>query len=184
MAWFTETAWPPIFICLAAAALALLAWGNGQRRKMLLVAIVFVLACPILFAFEKYHVTEPEKVEQQVHELVSAVESDDVEEVLSFFSEESRGLRFAVKNGMSQVRVEGGVRITDLQVRYGDDKSEINSHFRANGEAARKTGSARGRFTTRWEVTWKQSNGRWRITSLKRLDPIDGKVIDLMAPPE
>lgn len=185
MAWFTETPWPPIFICLAAAALAFLAWGNGRRRKMLGVGLAFVLCCPLLYAFERYHVTPPELVEQRLHELVDAVEADDVDKVLTYFAADNRGDRLLAKQGMGQVRIEGGVRVTDVQVRYAEgNRTTIVSHFRANGIGAWKSAGGSGRFATRWEISWKQSDGEWRIVKLQRIDPINGEHLSLMAPPE
>ena len=178
--WFTETPWPPIFISIAAMVLLLAAWYRNARNLYLLGAVGLGLACVAIYCFEKWYVTENETgvetVESHIPELAKAVEADNVDDVLRFFAEENEKDRKVVRSGLDWARINGSIRITDVQVRYNDDRSAILSHFRANGEASLKgNSSATRRFTTRWELTWKLIGDEWKIVHMERLDPMKKK---------
>lgn len=178
--WFTETPWPPIFICIAGMVLLGAAWRQNARKLYLFGFTGLGVACLAIFGFERWYVTEPERVEGRVHELADAVEADDVERVLAFFSKDELALRNKIRLGMSRFRIEGGLRITDMDARYNDDKTSVVCRFRANGVAAVKSDATASRHvSTMWEFTWKREGDDWWIAKLQRLDPRTEKPIPL-----
>jgi len=182
--WFTETPWPPIFICLAGIILLAAAWYRQRRGWQLLAILGLAAACVAIFAFERWYVTEEESpleiVEASIPKLAEAVEEDDVETVLEFIAEDNERDRAAVKNGMASFRVRETIRITDVQVRYNDDRTAILSHFRANGDVEMKHNAAmHHRFSTRWRLTWEQRGENWRIVRIERLDPVTDKTMEI-----
>jgi ketosteroid isomerase-like protein len=177
--WFTENPWPPIFIGVAAALLLLSAWTRTGRRWCLVVALALGAACVGVFFFERWYVTELEEVDAELPKLLAAVEADDVDRVLAFIDEDATKWRGAVQLGMSQFRIQGGIRLTDRQPRYGPDRSTVITHFRANGTAELKSGGASRHVPTRWDLTWKKSGGRWKIIHIQRLHPTNDEKMDL-----
>lgn len=192
MIWFLETPWPPILICLAGAALLLLGWRQNRKRALLWAAVALLLACPAIYVVERLVVTGPEEVEERLQELARAVEAGDVDRTLAFFGEEQDGVdetersrlsaaRTAVSLGMTQVRVRGPIRISDVHARFNEDRSAVLCDFRAAADVEVTQTGYRGRLPTRWELTWRKVGGQWRITNLRRLDPMTDKEIDILA---
>lgn len=180
--WFTETPWPPIFIGIAGMVLLGAAWLQNARKLYLGGFVALGLACLAIYGFERWYVTEPEKVEQRVYDLAAAVEEDDVDGVLQFIAEDQSALRNKVRVGMSQFRVDGGLRVTDVDAHFNDERTAIISRLRANGTVASKLNSAASRHVaTMWEFTWKKEGDQWRIVKIQRLDPLKEEPIDMFS---
>jgi ketosteroid isomerase-like protein len=180
--WFTETPWPPIFIGIAAMLLLLSAWARKGGNWRLYVAIGLGAACVGVFFFERWYVTELEKVEAEVPKLVAAVEADDVDRVLAFISEDATVIRAAVRYGMNNYTIGKSIRLTDLHARYGADKSTVITHFRANGTGTQKSAAGVSQpMPTRWELTWKKSGDRWKIVEIQRLHPTTDEKMQLLS---
>ncbi len=181
--WFTETPWPPIFLCGAMAVLSLAVWRRSGRAVFLYAVIGLGIACIGIYAFEQWYVTEPEEVEKEVFALALAVEADDVDRTVGFISADRLLLRIAVRGGMSQVRIEDGIRVTDVQAAYTEDGKSVVSRFRANGRVTQKGGDAGQHASTMWELTWQKRDGKWQITGIQRLDPLNGDKMGMTDPP-
>lgn len=177
--WFTETPWPPIAICGVAAGLLLIAWFRNARSLYLTGIVGLGIAAVLIFFIEQAVVTETENVERLQLELVEAVKEDDLERVLSHISDSSLTVRLKVRGGMTMVRVNSDLSITDDSARWSDDGKTIISHMRANGRASLKPkGQAERHFPTRWEFDWvRNSDNEWKIVDIRRLNPLTGEVI-------
>lgn len=179
--WFTETPWPPVIIGVALTILLVAKWRQNGRQWLLYSAGLCLAACAGIIIFERWYVTPTEQVEQHVHALVAAVETDDAEAALSFFAEENREERSAVERGMARVRVKGTVNVKDVEVSYNPPRTAIVSHFRANGVLETKQERYSRSFATRWKLTWKTIGNQWRIVAIQRLHPVTGEPIELLA---
>lgn len=177
--WFTETAWPPILISLAIALLFFAAWQRNRKTALLALAIAFVALCPAIYLFELIYVTEPEVVEGRIAELVAAVEADDADKAVSYFSEDNAEIRAALRSGMSSYRSYGPIRVRSMRVEYNKDGSAIIARFDVNGDFGMKSSrSSATKYPTRWELTWKKESGEWRIVKAQRVSWKNGKTID------
>lgn len=179
--WFTETPWPPIFICIAALILVAAAWLRNGKPIFLYATIGLAVACVGIYFFEQWYVTEPEEVEQAVVELAKAVEADDADRTVGFIS--NLAWQIAVRSAMLNYKIEGGIRITDVQAKYAADGKSVVSRFRANGMGVQKSDNANHHIPTMWELTWQKESGKWRITDIQRLDPLNGEKMGLLDPP-
>ena len=178
--WFTETAWPPIFICIAGMLIFVAAWLQNARKLYFFSIIGLGALCFLLYGVECWIVTEPEQVEQRVLDLARAVEEDDADKVLAFISDE--GLKNHIRAAMQRVRIEDGIRITDLSAHYNDEKTAVISRFRANGMGVVKGNAAASRhLATMWELSWKREGDQWQIDKIQRLDPISEKPVGLLS---
>jgi len=181
--WFTETPWPPAIALLVGAVLAGIVWSRTRKSAFVALGAVFLIAIPLVFVIERAIVTPAEQVEQRIEALRSAVVRDDVEATLGFFSKSAALERAAIASGMTLVRVEPDVDVTDLDIEVTANDTVAVSHFRANG-----TFVGRGPFLsgdhhipTRWRASWRKEAGEWKIFAVERLDPIKGDRINILS---
>ena len=178
--WFTENPWPPILI-LAVAALGLFfVWTNTRKGMYLAAAITMIVAQVAVYFVERSIVTRAEEIEAAVGELAEAVVAGDVERTLQYISKRRPALRSVVTMALQGYDVQDDLRITDVQVDTFAADSQGHSHFRANGTVAFRGGGIVQRGTTRWRLTWRWEEGRWRIIRIERLHPISGEEIRLL----
>jgi len=178
--WFTENPWPVVVICLIVTAIfAARAIQTGLGRNWLLVGLGVLLAVGTYLA-EQSIVTPAEEVELRVHEAIDHCIEGDVNSVLGMISEGQPGMRVLAMAGLSMADIHDDMRITDLNVRMTAQNSRAISHFRANGTISAGGVSMTGHATTRWEVTWQQENGEWKIVDITRLHPINGEPMEVL----
>jgi hypothetical protein len=182
--WFTETPWPPAIILLVAAVLCGVAWNRNRKPLYFALAAVCLVAIPLVFVIEQAIVTPGEEVELQIAALREAVVADDLERTLSFFSKSAVLERTLVTSGMSIVRVNPDVHVTDVSVQTMAENTQAVSHLRANGTFVGRGAASIGgerHFPTRWRVSWRKEAGEWKIYGLERLDPITGERIGILS---
>jgi hypothetical protein len=176
--WFTDTPWPPIFICCVAAAVCGIVWFSTQRGKYLLFAFGFLFLSGLIFGLERMVVTEAERIEADVYTLTSAFQQKDLEKTLSFFSDENKTDRDLVRMAMGLVTVHDDLRVSNVIVTVNEEDSLATSHFRANASVTMKGYGEAGWRPSRWEFTWRREEGEWRITKIRRLNPIRDETME------
>ena len=175
MWWFTEDPWPPVLILAVMALVFGLAWNATRRGVFFLAAVGAVFLGLAVFIGEEMIVTESERVEEQVLALADAVRRGENEKVPAFFASSADDLRKEIAAHVEDVQFED-LRITDLAVTLEPGGTQAQSHFRANGSGTwKKTLSSN--FSTRWNLTWRNEGGTWKVVQVERLDPIKGEVI-------
>jgi hypothetical protein len=172
MTWFTENPWPPIFILGIAASIMLVVWTSQKRALWLAGALTAVIAAIAVFVVERSIVTEGERVEKKVLELVAAFVRADREAVLSHFSVQAPELREMALRGMELVEFPSGIDVRDMRVRMTNENSRAVARFRANGVVSVRALSARQSMASLWDVTWQKEGGEWKIIEVVRLHPI------------
>ena len=170
--WFTETPWPPIFICCVAAAVCGIVWSSTQRDKYLFFAFGFLFFSGLIYGLERMVVTEAERIEADVYTLTSAFQQKDLEKTLSFFSEENVTDRALITTAMDWVTVHDDLRVSDVIVTVNEEDSLATAHFRANASVTMKGYGETGWRPSRWELTWQKEKDQWRIIRTRRLHPI------------
>ena len=104
MNWFAENPWPPALICLAAAGLAVgWAQSRSQARDRKLGfggALVAILAALGIFPLERSIVTDRERIEGEVRQLVADFTAQDEDATLAHFSQGAVEWRKQVQNSM------------------------------------------------------------------------------------
>src|SRR5205085_571820 len=130
--WFTENPWPPIFICTLASAAFLAVWYARQQRKYLTAAIVCVVAAVTIYLIEQAIVTDAERIEQNVTDLVAAFQRKDGDRVASCFSVQAPALLGVVLTAMNMADVHQ-VGVKDMGVQMVAGNSQGIATFRANG---------------------------------------------------
>ena len=172
MTWFTENPWPPIFILGLAACVMLAVWSAQKRGLWLMGSLTAIAAAVAVFVVEKMIVTDAERVEKKVVELVNAFVRDDRPTVLSSFSVQAPELRELAQQGMQLVQFPNGIDVKDMHVRLTNENSRAIAHFRANGVVVVRALNTQHSMATRWEVTWQKEAGDWKIVEVVRLHPL------------
>ncbi|MEZ6045618.1 MAG: hypothetical protein R3C11_08590 [Planctomycetaceae bacterium] len=162
--WFTETPWPPIYLCLAIFVVFFAYGSSTGRAKSIFIGLLFLLACPLLFLVERQLVTESEVVEQIVLDLADDVEHNRVDAVLDYLDEDSAVVRGLIQSGMTQYKVSEGLRVTDLYVEMESEGDKAKAHLRANGSVSQSNGGMQsGHFPSLVHLLRK---GRGRMENL------------------
>jgi len=177
--WITETAIPPMVICSIVAVILFMQWYQRRQSKYLAGSIVMVGLLIGFYFLELSIVTTREKVEADLYGLVNAFQNNEVETTMNYISPRALPLRTLVQTALALVTIEGELRITDVQTELRSDDSIATTHFRANGAAS--FGGISGRTPTRWELTWQQIGGEWKVTKATRLNPITGEQLQPMS---
>jgi len=171
MTWLTENPWPPIFILAIAACVMVAVWTSQKRGAWLVGALTAVIAAVAVFFVENSIITEGERVEQQVRDLVQAFVRSDRDKVVSFFSAKAPELRALALRGLDLVEFPSGIDVKDVTVKMSNENTRAVSLFRANGVVSVKGMGARQHMASRWQVTWQKEGNDWRIVEVVRLDP-------------
>jgi hypothetical protein len=171
MTWLTENPWPPIFILGIAAGVMVAVWTTQKRGAWLVAAMTAVVAAAAVYLVEKAIVTEGERVEQHVRDLVEAFVRGDRDRVVSFFSARAPELRTLALRGMDLVEFPSGIDVKDVSVRVTNENTRAVSLFRANGVVAVKGLGAQQPMPSRWQVTWQNEGNDWKIVEVVRLHP-------------
>jgi hypothetical protein len=180
--WFTETPWPPFFICSVIAAGLFAQWYVRRRPRQLYASGAFLALGGAVILVERLIVTESERVENNVYALARAFEAGDGEQCAEFFSDHDSKDRDLVRGAAASVHVDGGIRITDLAVQMSSAESRATSTFRASANVTYQ--GQHGHGYTRWELTWQREANQWKIIRIRRLHFVGDGEMQLMSPQE
>lgn len=177
--WITETAIPLMIICSIAAVFLFIRWYLRHQTRYLVGCVVVLAALGGFYFLELSIVTERERVEADLYGLIHAFENKEEKTTLGYFSPRADALRGMVQVALKLVTIDGQLRITDLETELRSENSVATTHFRANGAAT--YGGITGRQPTRWELTWQKMGGEWKVTKARRLNPITGEELQVLA---
>ena len=188
--WFTETPWPPLLILATIGVICAIGWKAQQRNAFLIGIILVTLAGAIVLVVESVIVTDKERVEASVRDLVWAFQTEswlydgaspfpgeDRIKTFSFISSRAHDLRMVVWKALQLVRVQDDLRVTDVRSTLKSQGSRATTHFRANATVMVGHQDAVGREPTRWELTWQRESGIWKVIRVQRLNVISGEPI-------
>jgi hypothetical protein len=177
--WFTENPWPPIIFLAAVGVVFGMSGISRQQAKLYAIAAVFFVLCIVVWLVERQVVTEGEKIEQRIYDLVEAFQQNDIERTLLFFSNSNPALKGKVLLAIGIADIEIDYRITDYEASLKADETLATTHFRVNATASVAGKGDVGRQPTRWLVDWRIERGEWAIIDVQRLKLI-GPVTETM----
>jgi hypothetical protein len=159
--------WPLFFVCLILSAALFGRWILQQRRRPLVMAIVFLAAAGGIFLADRLIITETKRVQAGIDALAQAFQAGKVDECMDFFSPQDKADRELVGRAAGMVQIEGPIRISDLSIDMSSTESRAVATFRASATAKFQGHSDRGH--TRWELTWQREGNDWKIIRVRRL---------------
>ena len=170
-----------VLVCVAIACIG--QYAAHRKLRSLILALVSLLLAGGCYALDQYVLTPAEEVSQNVYDLATAIEKQDIQKTLGYFSPQARELDL-IEAALHHVQVKDHLRITDLSVSFKAANSLAISHFRANAALhVNLMGMATvlDSHPSRWELDWRREAGEWKIINIRRLNPINGKEITFMA---
>lgn len=177
--WFTENAWPPMLIAGLVALIFIAMWNGNRRGIYLVIAAICLAMIGGIYAMERAIVTQGELLQKDVVQLCEQFRQRDPK-VVDHFSENAGVFRAAALAAMALVEVKSEIRTTDFQTTFTNENSRANVHFRANGEFS--TMGFSGPHPLRAILTYQKEGSDWKIVDVQRLDPINGKKMEIMEP--
>ena len=176
MNWITENPWPLLLILLG-TALVLMIVGEPRLRR---VALGCVVAAVGLYFLESAIVTPGEHVEQNLQKMLSGFVREDLESINGLIASGSPGLKEQARRGLSLARLHEGFHLKDVAVTVSQDGLSADVHLRANGGLTVREGNTPFHAVTRWETQWALENGVWKLSKVRRLDPVSGTEIGIL----
>jgi hypothetical protein len=179
----TENPWPAMIVLLCVAIVCLVQWTAKRRRIDLILAASCLLLGIGCYALDVFVETPREKIMQNIYDLTSAFQAQDVDKTISYFSPQAPE-RIVIQSMLSKVKVHNDLRVTDLSVTFKAANSLAISHFRANASVSATIGTLTTDIPyqpSRWELDWQREAGEWKIVKVHRLNPVTGKEIAFMA---
>jgi hypothetical protein len=173
--WFTETAWPPIIGAVSLGLIFGMIWFETQRPRYLAAIGLCTLLGVGSWLIDRAVVTERERVEQNMADLVIDFEHQDAAAVLDAVSTRSPELQEIARAALERVTVSG-LRVTDVNTEMSAENTRARMHFRVNGMAA-LNGRNVGHQPTRWIGRWEREKDRWRLIDIQQLDTLSGEPI-------
>lgn len=172
--WFTESAWPPIFVCIGLAGLCVAAWISSGRGRALAAAGGLLVLCPVIYLAERVIVTDAERVEAAVRDIAAAYAERDLDGTLAFVADDATLIQDLVRGTMEAYEVRH-LRITDVSINMNGSGQQAVSHFRANATvSSRRGGFGPTHQPTRWEFTWRREGDAWKLTHVTPLQVVTG----------
>ncbi len=176
ISWFTENSMIPLvtgtFLVLAFLGLAI----SARERTMLYAAIIIAALTAGIVITESLVVTDREAVTEIVYTLAKAVESNDMETVLGYVSDQREDAKERIRIEMpnyifDSVRVLGiaGFSATTTVPKTAEVDFSVLAHGRArahgNGQHVQR------RIQLKFQKT---ADGQWRMIDYSHSDPRDG----------
>jgi hypothetical protein len=176
MSWLTENPWPLLLILAGTAVVALIS-GAPKGRS---IGIVCLLAAAGVYFVESSVVTPAEEVEGQLQTMLEAFRERDQTTIDRLIVNESPKLRETAARGLEMVTLTKDFHIKDLEVVLRADGATADAHLRANGSLTVNSNDMLTRVFTRWQTVWKHIGTEWKLTEVRRLDPVNGQEVGIL----
>ena len=170
----------PYLLCAVGAVIAIVAIARVLPRSAkggLALLAVGGLLVAAAFVVDRQVVTDRERIDASLAEVVAAFAADDAAPIQNAISETAPLWRLAATAAVAAVDLDPDYRLTDVQTTV--DGRTASQHFRLNGRIVAGNFDA-GRQPTRWRLDWVQEGSGtavWRIADVHQLDPLTGEEI-------
>lgn len=183
--YLAENPWPLTGVLALVASVFLILLKTTQDGRYLMRALVTIGVAVTFLAVERLWVTDNERIEAVVHELVKGVEASDGDRVVALFAPE---IMLGMHDNSSLVEVDppsfrellktvefDWLRVTRLTTHAGQQTKQGSAEFRVNTSGA-LIGPREIRFNfasvaSDWSLGFrKMPDGSWKIT---RINPVN-----------
>lgn len=178
--WFTENAWPPMFLAGLCGLILLAVWNSNRRGRYLVAAAVCWTACVGCYFLERAIVTEGERLQQIVVSLCDDFRHKR-QTTLGYISDAAPQLKLMMMGAMAIVEITDGPRLTDFQTSITNQNSRGRIHFRANATLSVTGHGSVGHHPARLVLTFQREKDQWKIIEIERLNPLSGERMELLA---
>jgi len=173
MTWITENPWP-LMLLLGGVAAVMLILGQSRGRSIALACVALAVG---LYFLESAIETPGEQVEQSLQDLLQGFISEDLAGINRHIADEAAELKETAKQGLELVQVHDGFHLKDVVVSVGEDGQSAEAELRANGSLTVRQANTPYHAATRWRTKWKREGDIWKLTEVRRLNPLTGDEI-------
>lgn len=176
MNWLLESPWPAVTLGVVAQAVLVIGLIRTRQAKWVFGMIAAAVVTGALVLVERLVVTETEAVQDALDGTARALETNDTQAVLDYFTTNSPRLA-EVRSALSHVTVREARVGGDLEVRLNRLTSPPSATTFFTGRISAK--DARGaipyeQMIRKFKVTLHREQGRWRIFDYDDVDPRGG----------
>ena len=168
MQWLFENPWPAIGCALVIEVILGVAFYNTGRRAVLAgMAGVLVLAL-VMVAVERLVVTEREEVEDALHGIAAAMETNRIEAVLAYIAPDAIPMRSAVQSILPSIEVTEA-KARDIKIVFNRVVAPPTARVEFIGRVKAKSHSPGQQFPyenfiRRFTVKLRKEGDRWLLT--------------------
>jgi hypothetical protein len=177
--WFTENAWPPMIIAAVVALIFLGMWNSNRRNLHLILAVACLLLCVGFYFLERMIVTDGERLQAIVVNLCQDFREKKAT-VIDYVSNAHPEIKLKFAGALALVSVHDDMRLSDFQTEMTKDGTEGTVHFRANASLTVAGFGDVGYQPARIVLKFHREKGEWKIIEVRRLNPINGKEMDVL----
>ncbi len=167
--WLSETPWPLVALCLAVGVLMAIGWSVRRHVGFLVGTAVAAVSCVGVIVAEHYIVTESERLEARLYDVVYAFQQKNLPVVLDAISERAGDIRVLAYRAMHSVNLGDDLRVSDVDVELLGENSRAITTFRVSVSVIIPGHGGLGRQPSRWELRWQREGGVWKIVQVRRL---------------
>jgi hypothetical protein len=169
MSWLIEDpSWVWVVGGFVAAALLMAFWSSGRGVFLTWFGAVVFLVLALLL-IERYVVTDRELIEETIYGAAAAVEANDIERTLSYFSPTAEPLRALVRRRMGSLEVLDAA-VAGLKIELGTaDTRRSTAKFLGRLEV-RSSSVPRNHIPIRMTVALVKEGERWLVESYELRD--------------
>ena len=178
--WFTENAWPPMFLAGLGGLILLAVWNSNRRGRYLIATAVCLLGSVGFYVLERAIVTEGEKLQQIVVSLCDDFRHKR-QATLSHVSNTAPQLKLMLMGAMAIIEITDGPRLTDFQTSITNQNTRGRVHFRANATLNVTGHGSVGHQPARVVLTFQREKDQWKIIEIERLNPLTGEKMETLA---
>ncbi|MDZ4820427.1 MAG: hypothetical protein SGJ20_15785 [Planctomycetota bacterium] len=164
MTWLLED--PTAVVITSAVVVAALVFFLMQSgRVMFFYALLgVILVATVLVVVERYVVTEYEEVEQTIAAAAEALESNDIDRILTFVDPAATSLQQEVRRELKRTTIDT-TKVRDLQVTFDRSKNPPTATAKFFANVQGKYYGTQGTFVSNMTVTFVRQGDKWLATS-------------------
>ena len=170
-----ESPLPILFVGVLTFVLVLAVWLQTRKRVFLIAAVLIIGVTAAAMIIERTVVTETEELETTIHEIASAMETNQVESTIEFISEKQSALRNQASSILKRVKVQKVSIKPNLKVEITEPGRRAKASFNAVARVDDKSGSWRNQVVPRFLIVdLEKQEGKWKVVAYEEKDPRDG----------
>ncbi|HEX7376879.1 MAG TPA: hypothetical protein VF278_07190 [Pirellulales bacterium] len=178
MSWLFEDPTTILVAGVLIEALLVVALVNsGQRAIVWAMAGVFALLC-LGVLIERIVVTDREEISDTLDGVLTAIQANDIEGVLSCIDPQAASMRASVRTALASAHITEA-RVYDLEVAVNrhDEPPTAQAEFtgRVKGNYRGEAGAGEGMLLRKFTVDFRRAGDRWLMTGYQDRGAIVGR---------
>lgn len=175
MTYLFESSLSIVLVGTLVALLAFAAWLQTRRKAILVVGILVAALTIIAVIVERTVVTDSEEVKATIHEIARSMQTNEVDVIVRFISDQQPKLRQQAKSTLQRVSVQKVTIKPNLRVAIDDGGRTAQATFNAVARVNDKSGSWKNQLVPRFMIVdFAKQGDDWKVIAYEERDPREG----------